>query len=101
MTIFYCYITENKRSRRYFIETAEGGTVAWFDELDTTAIVLRYLTGADMTPEGVDTISGTDWKVTYKAVTSSRIDTSALKKALPDLAQQFTKTTTARRFCIA
>ena len=48
-----------------------------------------------------DTISGTDWKVTYKAVTSSRIDTSALKKALPDLAQQFTKTTTARRFCIA
>ena len=54
-----------------------------------------------MDAEGVDTISGTDWKVTYKAVTSSRIDTSALKKALPDLAQQFTKTTTARRFCIA
>lgn len=54
-----------------------------------------------MDAEGVDTISGTDWKVTYKAATSSRIDTSALKKALPDLAQQFTKTTTARRFCIA
>lgn len=56
---------------------------------------------AHIDAEGVDTISGTDWKVTYKAVTSSRIDTSALKKALPDLAQQFTKTTTARRFCIA
>ncbi len=56
---------------------------------------------AHMDAEGVDTISGTDWKVTYKAVTSSRIDTNALKKALPDLAQQFTKTTTARRFCIA
>ena len=54
-----------------------------------------------MDAEGVDTISGTDWKVTYKAVTSSRIDTGALKKALPDLAQQFTKTTAARRFCIA
>lgn len=54
-----------------------------------------------MDTEGVDTISGTDWKVTYKAATSSRIDTSALKKALPDLAQQFTKTTTARRLCIA
>ena len=51
--------------------------------------------------EGVDTINGTDWKVTYKAVTSSRLDANALKKALPDLAQQFTKTTTARRFCIA
>ena len=56
---------------------------------------------AHMDTEGVDTISGTDWKVTYKAVTSSRIDTSALKKVLPDLAQQFTKTTTARRFCVA
>ena len=56
---------------------------------------------AHMDAEGVDTINGTDWKVTYKAVTSSRLDANALKKALPDLAQQFTKTTTARRFCIA
>ena len=54
-----------------------------------------------MDAEGVDTISGTDWKVTYKAVTSSRIDTSALKKALPDVVERFSKTTTARRFCIA
>lgn len=54
-----------------------------------------------MDAEGVDTISGTDWKVTYKAVTSSRIDTAALKKALPDVVERFTRTTTARRFCIA
>ena len=54
-----------------------------------------------MDAEGVDTLIGTDWKVTYKAVTSSRLDTTALKKALPDLTAQFTKTTTARRFCIA
>ena len=52
---------------------------------------------ASMDIQGVDTVNGTDWKVTYKAVTSS----AALKKALPDLAAQFTKTTTARRFCIA
>lgn len=56
---------------------------------------------AHMDAEGVDTISGTDWRVTYKAVTSSRIDTGALKKAIPDLAQQFTRTTTARRFSLA
>lgn len=56
---------------------------------------------AHMDAEGVDTINGTDWKVTYKTVTTSRLDTSALKKALPDLVQQFTKTTTARRFCVA
>ena len=56
---------------------------------------------AHMDAEGVDTISGTDRKVTYKAVTSPRIDTSALKKALPDVVERFSKTTTARRFCIA
>lgn len=54
-----------------------------------------------MDAAGIDTISGTDWKATYKAVTSSRLDGTALKKALPDLAQQFTKTTTTRRFCLA
>lgn len=36
-----------------------------------------------MDAEGVDTISGTDWKVSYKIVTSSRLDTSALKKPSP------------------
>lgn len=56
---------------------------------------------AHMDAQGVGTINGTDWKVTYKAVTSSRLDTAALKKALPDLAQQFTKTTSTRRFLVA
>lgn len=71
------------------------------EELSAELEALTCEIKAHMDAEGVDTISGTDWKVTYKAVTSSRIDTSALKKALPDLAQQFTRTTTARRFCIA
>lgn len=56
---------------------------------------------AHMDAQGVDTITGTDWKVTYKAVTSSRLDAAALKKARPELAQQFTRTTTSRRFCVA
>lgn len=56
---------------------------------------------AHMEAEGMDTISGSDWKVTYKAVTASRLDTAALKKSLPELAAQFTKQTTTRRFCVA
>lgn len=72
------------------------------NEMDSKINELRELRRmADELAAEIDSISGTDWKVTYKAVTSSRIDTSALKKALPDLAQQFTKTTTARRFCVA
>jgi len=41
------------------------------------------------------------FKVTWKAVTSARLDTTALKKALPEIAERFTKTTTARRFLVA
>ena len=42
-----------------------------------------------------------EYKITWKPVTSRRLDTAALSKALPELAAQFTKTTTTRRFCIA
>ena len=42
-----------------------------------------------------------EYKVTWKDVTSSRLDTAALKKALPDVASAFTRQTTTRRFCVA
>ena len=41
------------------------------------------------------------FRITWKAVTSARLDTTALKKALPDIAERFTKTTTTRRFQVA
>jgi len=42
-----------------------------------------------------------EYRVTWKTVTASRLDTTALKKALPEVAERFTKTTTSRRFCVA
>ena len=39
--------------------------------------------------------------VTWRPVKSSRVDTAALRKAPPDVAQAFTKTITTRRFCVA
>lgn len=54
-----------------------------------------------MQAAGVDTLTGDEHKATYKAVTSSRVDTSALKRDLPEIAAQYTKTTTARRFTFA
>ena len=56
---------------------------------------------AEMTARGVDELSGTDWKATFKAVTSSRLDTAALKKALPDVAAAFTKQSSTRRVVLA
>lgn len=54
-----------------------------------------------MDAHGMDTLLGFDWKVTWKSVTSSRLDTTALKKELPDIAARFMKQTTARRFVLA
>jgi predicted phage-related endonuclease len=40
------------------------------------------------------------YKVSWSNVTSTRLDTTALRKALPDVAAAYTKTTTARRFSV-
>lgn len=42
-----------------------------------------------------------EYKLTYKTVTSTRLDTKALTAALPEVAQRFSKTTSTRRFCVA
>ena len=42
-----------------------------------------------------------EYKITWKPVTSSRLDSKALRAAAPELVKRFTKTTTARRFCVA
>ena len=48
-----------------------------------------------------ETVTAGEYKITWKNVTSSRIDTGALKKAMPEIAAAFTKETTVRRFCVA
>lgn len=51
-----------------------------------------------MAAAGVESLAGSEHKATYKAVTSSRVDATALKKDLPEIAARYTKMTTARRF---
>lgn len=71
------------------------------DELTAAIDTIQDAIKAEMTAVGVDVLTGSDWKAVWKPVTTSRIDTSALKKALPDLAAQFTKVSTVRRFSVA
>ena len=47
-----------------------------------------------------ETLIAGAFKVDWKNVVSSRIDTTALKKALPEIAERFMKQTTTRRFCV-
>lgn len=54
-----------------------------------------------MVENGLDVLTGNEHKATYKTVTSSRIDATALKKNAPDIAEQYTKTTETKRFIFA
>lgn len=49
---------------------------------------------------GAETLTAGCFKVAHKMVTTSRLDSAALKKALPDVAAAFTRTTQSRRFAI-
>ena len=65
---------------------------ALIDEAQAEAEALKDAIGDQ------DSIQAGEYRITWKAVTSSRIDTNALRKALPDVAEHFTKETTTRRF---
>ena len=54
-----------------------------------------------MTAAGLEVLTGDEHKATYKTVTSSRIDTAALRKEHPDMVAQYTKTTETKRFTFA
>ena len=47
-----------------------------------------------------ETLIAGAFKLDWKTVVSCRIDTTALKKALPEIAERFMKQTTTRRFCV-
>lgn len=55
----------------------------------------------EMAAQGMDTIAGDDWKATWKPVQSTRFDSKALKAAMPDLYERFTRSTEIRRFILA
>ena len=47
-----------------------------------------------------ETLLAGAFKVDWKTVITSRIDTAALKKMMPEIAERFMKQTTTRRFCV-
>lgn len=71
---------------------------------DETTAIIEGLTDKIkqyMTDNQLETLTGNEHKASYKTVTSSRIDTTALKKAMPDIASAYTKTTETKRFTFA
>lgn len=68
------------------------------EEIGATLDSLKDTLKKHMEENGLDSIAGSEHKASYKAVTSSRIDTTALKRDLPEIAAKYTKTTETRRF---
>ena len=78
------------RNLKRLIEDAEAEITGIDDEIK-----------ARMTELDTDELRGGTCKVTWKQVSSTRIDSKALKKELPDIAAKYSSTTTYRRFLIA
>ena len=74
---------------------------AMADELAAEITAIEDTIKADMTAQGVEEMTVDIYKVRYKTVKSSRFDSTAFKKAMPDLAAQFMRETESRRFTVA
>ena len=68
------------------------------EEIAATVDSLKDTIKKYMEENQLETLTGNEHKATYKTVTSSRLDTAALKTALPDIAARYTKTTETKRF---
>lgn len=42
-----------------------------------------------------------EYKITWRRISSVKLDTKALRAALPDVAARFSRESTVRRFCVA
>mgnify|MGYP004499111049 CR=1 FL=1 len=68
------------------------------EELEGEITALEDAVKADM-GQREEVVVG-PYKVTWKPVTSRRIDTAVMKKALPDVCARFMRETVVRRFCV-
>ena len=71
------------------------------EEIAATVDGLKDTIKKYMEENRLETLTGNEHKATYKTVVSSRIDTTALKRNAPDIAEKYTKTTETKRFTFA
>ena len=96
---FYFAKEENNEYQRIRNEVPGAQLQALIDEAQAEAETIKDAIKAAMGTQ--EAVTAGEYKITWKPVTTSRLDTAALKKALPDVAAAFTKETTVRRFSVA
>lgn len=69
-------------------------------ELESIKTALEDALKMAMAEAGQESLKAGRYSLTWKVVTSQRFDTTAFKKAMPDLAAQYTKESRSCRFTI-
>lgn len=70
------------------------------EELEAEITAIEDEIKAHMVATDTDSLTAGEYKITWKSVTSSRLDSAALKQSMPELVKLYTKTTTSRRFLV-
>jgi predicted phage-related endonuclease len=69
--------------------------------LEEQAEKLKEEIKADMERKGVDEIETPNFSIRWKEIVSNRLDSTALKKALPEIYKQYARQITSKRFTVA
>lgn len=70
------------------------------DAVEAEYEALKDACRAYMDQEKLVTLTVDGFHLNYTAVVSSNVDVKALKAAMPELCQRFTRTSESRRFCV-
>lgn len=74
---------------------------AMAEEITAEITTIEDAIKAEMTARETDEMMIDVYKIRWTKVKSNRFDSTAFRKAMPELAEKFTKTTETRRFSIA
>lgn len=74
---------------------------AFAEQIAEEITALEDAIKAEMTARNTEELTVDVYKVRWTTVNSSRFDATAFKKAMPELAERYTKQTITRRFSIA
>ena len=70
-------------------------------ELENQIAELEGTLKAEMTATGTDELNGSDWRVSWHEIETSRFDVTAFKNENPGVYSMYQKVSTTRRFLIA
>ena len=74
---------------------------AYIEEVKAEAEAIRDAIKQEMLERGTEELEVGQYMVRWTSVLTQRLDTTAFKKALPDVYKSFMKQTASRRFSIA